>query len=192
MIFLIRHFEKDSKPYDKLIESYFQYTLNRPLSELGVEHAKKAAYYLKHHNSIVVSSNFKRSLQTANVLTEKNILTDERLGERVLCDERHSNLFKEYNERSLSDWNWSAPGGESMESVADRMKQAIDEFSSIYSDKNLVIVSHSRSLQAFLGLYCEGLEAYKNSNVSLIVKYGEIITIEPADNRYRFNGLRAI
>ena len=163
-------------------QSYSKFTEQIPLSPRGEEHAREIAeYFAKEHRiHTIITSGFVRALQTAEIIsshTKAQVVVDDRLRERVLCtDELGIETIQNYNQRSLVDWEWKAPGGESMNEVADRFKGVIDEV--LIHTSDVVIVSHSRTIQAYMGKYTKDTTfEYLSKVPEMLITYGTILEI---------------
>lgn len=188
MIYLVRHLEKTHPIFNPTERSYYEHTRTVSLTEGGRLHAMRVAMFLqkKIQTCTIVSSDFTRAQETAYIIGEHlhvPPLVDPRLSERVLCaNDVTPEKISYYNIRSLQDWSWRAPGGESMRDVAIRMRQAVESAqNAIEGDEDLVVISHSRAIQAMLGVYFQNTpdaKYYLSSDPALIIDYGAVIQID--------------
>ncbi len=185
MIYLLRHLQKDYGVFDANHETYADYTKKLPLTAAGRSNAQKIAAKLSKQvakNTKIISSDFRRASETAEIIATHlgiELEIDPRLAERTLATGDFSmEEIRGFNEVSLRDWNWAAPGGESMSAVAERMRQAIKDAKNRGED--LIVVSHSRSLQAYLSTVKDASisSRFQSSDVDFRVQYGEIIILK--------------
>lgn len=183
MIYIIRHTEKD-RPIRAKNENYSSYTMNIGLAKDGVIRAEKIANYLMQNANItkIISSRFARAIQTAEIigkLLDVETSVDRRLDERTLCADKISiETVNRYNEISLNDWGWAAPGGESMVDVSNRVHDLISELNKTELNGDILLVSHSRALQAFIGNTGKNKYAqHLREEPSAMIEYGEILKI---------------
>ncbi|OHB20225.1 MAG: hypothetical protein A2854_04410 [Parcubacteria group bacterium RIFCSPHIGHO2_01_FULL_56_18] len=126
------------------------------LTKKGEDEAREATRNFGRHIDIIVSSPFKRTHETADMVAEtlgmhkKDIVLDPRLGEY--------NLGK-FNGLSLDEWHEKFPasierfskgpeGGENDTQVKQRMMAVFEELEKKYKDKSILIVSHGTPLWA--------------------------------------------
>lgn len=181
-IYLLRHTEK-FKPARKSDESYSQFTGRIGLSDFGREQANGLGKnFSENYNfQYIFTSDFRRTRETAEIIckyTKSEIKIDKRLNERILCvDGIENNEVAKYRQLTHSDWGYSAPGGESMNAVADRVKAVIDEIRNTYNnDEDIFVISHARTIQAYMHRYSQNkTKDFRSENT--IVEYGELFKI---------------
>lgn len=183
MIYIIRHMEKERHEPVSEGQSYAEYTRTIGLTPAGAARAIRVADFFAHraHVRRIVSSDFRRALQTAEIIGKTlnvHVEVDDRLGERVLCnDGTTTEQIDRYNRKSLADWSWRAPGGESMDEVSDRLSAAITMLDDDPTGDTLLI-SHSRAIQAYAGRTDnDNALHYTSSDPSIIIPYGMILGI---------------
>ena len=138
---------------------------NVPLTELGKQEAYNAGLMLKKYNfDYVFTSDLNRTIETCNII--KNVLNQDftiksssKLNERnygILSGKTKEELTEKFGSDQLKKWRRSywdkPPEGENLDDVKYR-------FGSYYRDdikplldqnKNVLLISHSNSLRAFL------------------------------------------
>jgi len=127
------------------------------LSKQGVEQAKKLALRLKHNEiDAIYSSDLKRALNTAQIITSKHNLAV------IPCKELREIDFGELEgmtfdeiQRYYPDWdgvdsNESIPNGESLSQFASRIELFIARLVEQTDDKTVLVVAHGGSLQVLV------------------------------------------
>jgi len=172
------------------LENRFTGWTDVPLTDLGIEEAKKAGQLmLKHKISIdlIFSSILQRANKTAelsikemnlhNLWENKELIMskDVNLNERDYGDLVGLNkeeTAKKYGKEQVHIWRRSydvpPPKGESLKNVVERVKPYFEKYiaPNIYNKKNVLIVAHGNSLRATMiqvGLY----KASEISNIEL-------------------------
>ena len=181
MIYIIRHTKKEQHGSIPEGQSYLEYTKGVPLTAEGELHAERIADFLSVHANIqsIVASPYKRTLQTATIigdLLDVPVKIDDNLRERELCSGSMSmEEIYGYNENSLRDWGWSAPGGESMDTVFRRFKKAFDA-SAKPANRDVLLVSHSRAIQAYAGNVKNDKKlGYRSADPRMIIPSGFVL-----------------
>lgn len=141
-IYLIRHGEKEIFPGDP------------PLTEKGIEQAKKTANYLKDQKVVGIwSSPSLRTRQTAEyIATEINvpIQIDTALRERMNWDANHFASFEEFLklwDKATEDRYFTPPVGDSSVAAGNRLGAFLSESQ---NDGNMVYVTHGGVISDFL------------------------------------------
>ena len=116
-----------------------------PLTIKGIKQAKELGIIFKDINfDIVFSSPLLRAIDTARLITKKTIHLDERLIERDYgLNERK--LIKDTNPEEIWDYNLNTDKYEN-ETVKDILKRTADFINFLkenYSDKTILVVTHS-------------------------------------------------
>lgn len=143
----------------------FQGRSNSPLTELGVEQAKKLSQHLKDIDfKKVYSSPQDRALQTTKLLLgDKNIeitTIDEfqeiNMGkvEGIPREEFEKNYPIEYHNfwNNAMDYNPSAYNGESYEEILDRVKLGLEKLIKENNNGNILVISHGVTLKAIFNI----------------------------------------
>ena len=172
------------------LENRFTGWTDVPLTDLGIEEAKKAGQLmLKHKISIdlIFSSILQRANKTAELsikemnlhnlwenkelIMSKDVNFNERdYGDLVGLNKEET--AKKYGKEQVHIWRRSydvpPPKGESLKNVVERVKPYFEKYiaPNIYNKKNVLIVAHGNSLRATMiqvGLY----KASEISNIEL-------------------------
>lgn len=119
--------------------------LNRPLSERGIEDAKKVTEMLKNESiNVLISSPYKRAIQTIEGLTGIygiDIVIEEDFKERLLS-EKPLNDFDSAIAKVWEDYSFSWEGGESNVVAQNRGVRALEKVLERYEGKNIAIGTH--------------------------------------------------
>ncbi|MBO5143468.1 MAG: histidine phosphatase family protein [Clostridia bacterium] len=144
MIYIVRHGQTDWN-----VEGRYGGRTNIPINETGIEQAKQVKELLKDIDfDIVISSPLIRAYKTAQIITDKDIITDERIVERS-NGELEGKLKTEIAEIiNYNDENEKRYNIESIVEFRKRIKSFFDEITSKYKKENVLVVTH-----AGVGLY---------------------------------------
>lgn len=126
----------------------------RPLTEEGKKDSAIVYEFLKDKKiDAFYCSPYKRSLDTiadAAAFFGKEIITDERLGEREKGpDGNNHEMFR----KRWADHDYHEEGGESLAMVQKRNMEALNEILSENIDKEIVIGTHGTALSTILNFY---------------------------------------
>lgn len=157
----------------------FQGRSNSPLTEVGVEQAKKLSQYLKDIDfKKVYSSPQDRALQTTKLLLgDKNMeitTIDEfqeiNMGkvEGIPREEFEKNYPIEYHNfwNNALDYNPSAYNGESYEEILHRVKLGLEKLIIENNDGNILVISHGVTLKAIFNVINEkGIDEFSKQPV---------------------------
>lgn len=157
----------------------FQGRSNSPLTELGVEQAKKLSQHLKDIDfKKVYSSPQDRALQTTKLLLgDKNMeitTIDEfqeiNMGkvEGIPREEFEKNYPIEYHNfwNNTMDYNPSAYNGESYEEILDRVKLGLEKLIKENNNGNILVISHGVTLKAIFNIINEkGIDEFSKQPV---------------------------
>lgn len=157
----------------------FQGRSNSPLTELGVEQAKKLSQHLKDIDfKKVYSSPQDRALQTTKLLLgDKNMeitTIDEfqeiNMGkvEGIPREEFEKNYPIEYHNfwNNAMDYNPSAYNGESYEEILDRVKLGLKKLIKENNNGNILVISHGVTLKAIFNIINEkGIDEFSKQPV---------------------------
>jgi len=121
------------------------------LSEKGIRENEKLGEQLKQFSfQTIYSSPLRRALQTAQAIQKHNndsrIITDERLMERNLGILQGKAYPEPYVETDMYE------GMETIESVAERSANFLDEIKRNHSNETIVLVSHGYIIKVMLAL----------------------------------------
>ena len=158
-LYLIRHGSLNAVCTGKLVGQNDQ-----PLSEKGIEEAKACGRFL--HNAGIeaaYSGNLKRVLETVEAVRSAASdipipRIDTRLNEcdfGLWCmkdastmDDSEKEIFAQWN---MGNWNFSFPGGETMQAFADRTRAALNDIIKAEKDSERVaIFSHGGVIMSLL------------------------------------------
>ncbi|WP_232697460.1 histidine phosphatase family protein [Brevibacillus daliensis] len=122
------------------------------LTESGIEQAEKLADFLHHKNiDSVISSPFERAYRTIEPFATRSgidILTDDRLQERVLIGESHPDWLAML-QKTFEDRDLCYQGGESSNVAMNRAASVLQEV--LHSEsQNVVLVSHGNLITLLL------------------------------------------
>lgn len=157
----------------------FQGRSNSPLTEVGVEQAKKLSQYLKDIDfKKVYSSPQDRALQTTKLLLgDKNMeitTIDEfqeiNMGkvEGIPREEFEKNYPIEYHNfwNNALEYNPSAYNGESYEEILHRVKLGLEKLIIENNDGNILVISHGVTLKAIFNVINEkGIDEFSKQPV---------------------------
>ena len=148
------------------LENRFTGWVDVPLSNNGIEEAKKAAILLKDFKiDIAYTSKLKRAIDTLQIILDSRktdpipVIENETLNERNYGDLQGLNkaeVAKQYGDEQVLVWRRSydvtPPGGESLKNTAAR---AIPYFRSVICadlshGSNVLVVAHGNSLRAIV------------------------------------------
>lgn len=133
-----------------------------PLNEHGRQQAERLANYIRHIGlRCLYTSDLRRALETANILTEKlgfAPIPDARLRERnigewqgLTIDEMRAWYPEEYEKLLTDAENYRVPGGESRADVRKRMVEAFADILKQDKGETVGIISHTTAIHALLG-----------------------------------------
>jgi len=138
--------------------------VDEPLTESGIKAAHELAETLKiggKHYDLILTSPLQRAAQTAanigtvlNIPVEQELLLYERdFGELSgLTWEEFVNKYPELAKINQPQYQPNLPGGESIETVVNRVQQFLTNAGERYEGKNVVVVTHSGVIRILLRL----------------------------------------
>lgn len=144
-LILVRHGQTD---WNK--KGIMQGKTDVPLNETGKNQALEVKNRLKNRKiDICFSSPLKRAIMTAKIITDIDILIDERLVERYMgfLEGKPRNLYKAENYYDLK-LNSSKYEVESIKDLLSRANEFICNIKEKYSDKTILVVSHGATIRA--------------------------------------------
>ena len=156
ILWLVRHGQTDWN-----IEGRYQGQADTSLNPTGIAEAGEAAQQLAGRPfQKVYSSDLTRAKQTAELIARPRnatILVDPRLRE-ISLGEWEGQLFnliqvsypQEVAQRELTPLTFRAPGGESIEDIWRRVKQAVNDINAQNPGEEVVVVSHGLVLATLL------------------------------------------
>ncbi len=156
-LILVRHAESEWNPIGR-----YQGLLDPDLSERGKQQAKLLAQELsKEHIDTIYSSPLKRTYATAleiakvkglDVIKEDRIIEiDHGVWSGMLVEEVMEKYPEDFRRWLEEPHKVEFPGGESLRSVFNRVKEFLDEVKKKHREKTVVVVSHTVPIRA---MYC--------------------------------------
>ncbi len=182
MIYIIRHGQTDWN-----VEGRYQGRIDIELNETGINQAKQIYDELKDIKfDKVFSSPLKRALQTARIITDDNIIVDNRLIERSNGDlegklKHECNIDIDFNNPNENRLN--------IENILDfrkRIKNFFDDMTINYNDENILVVTHA-GVGIYARCYFEG-EPIDSDYSKYKLKNGEVIKYD--QELFRRNKIR--
>ena len=134
---------------------------NSPLTELGLAQAEELAEGMDRFPlDMIFTSDLGRAVQTADAVGKRrkievqptHALREMGFGEwegKTIPEitEKYADIYKVWrNEPHLSE----IPGGETLQTIQDRLKSFIDELNEKYDGKHILLVSHSVTVRVLL------------------------------------------
>jgi 2,3-bisphosphoglycerate-dependent phosphoglycerate mutase len=146
-VFFVRHAEPNYDNHDDR---------SRELSPRGMEDRKKVTSFLADKNiDIVISSPFKRAVDTVQDFADKNGLPVE-----IVEDFRERKVdscwiedFASFSKKQWSDFSFKLSDGECLKEVQERNISALNNVLEQYSGKNIVVGSHGTALSTIINFY---------------------------------------
>jgi len=160
LLILVRHGETLWNTQGK-----YQGRKDSPLTETGLNHAKKIGDYLKENNfeiKKIYTSPIKRAFETASIIGEKINLKpikedllkeiDYGLFEGRTFTEISEKFPKEAKERKEGKYSFVSPEGESYKHMdKERIKPFLEKIMEIHANDTVLVVSHSGPCRLILG-----------------------------------------
>ena len=147
-IYAVRHGQTDWNH-----EGRIQGQSNTRLNDEGRAEARAAAEIIPRDAEFIITSPMARAVETAEIINKQlglEIVQDDRLKERSFGD--YEGLLRtQIDITPLFGWNPDSrpPNGETSGEMANRVFSFIDDAAKKYSDKTILIVTHSQILRAF-------------------------------------------
>ena len=149
-VYFVRHAQPNNKNHDDL---------QRELTQKGLEDRKLVTEYLCEKGiDVVLSSPFKRAVQTVAHFAEKNdlpILSVPDFRERKV-ESGWIEDFEDFCRRQWEDFSYKRFDGESLEEVQRRNVKALNKVLEDYPEKTIVIGSHGTALSTIINFYDPG------------------------------------
>lgn len=168
MIYVVRHGQTDYN-----VEGRYGGRIDIPLNEEGRRQAEIVKELLKNIKfDLVFSSPLIRAYETANIITDSDIIKDDRLIERDNGD-LEGKLKSEIKE--IIDFNNPNFNKYNIESITDFRKRVYDFLNEItnYKNKNILIVTHA-GVGIYIRCYFEG-EPIDNDYSKYKIKNCEVL-----------------
>ena len=168
MIYIVRHGQTDYN-----LEGRYAGRIDVELNEKGIEQANIIKEELKNiHFDIVFSSPLKRALTTASIITNNEIIVDNRIIERS-NGKLEGKLKTEINDDiDFNDPNLTKYNIENITDFRNRIYNFFDEITK-YKDKNILVVTHA-GVGIYARCYFEG-EPINNDYSKYKIKNCEVI-----------------
>lgn len=168
MIYIVRHGQTDYN-----LEGRYAGRIDVELNEKGIEQANIIKEELKNiHFDIVFSSPLKRALTTASIITNNEIIVDNRIIERS-NGKLEGKLKTEINDDiDFNDPNLTKYNIENITDFRNRIYNFFDEITK-YKDKNILVVTHA-GVGIYARCYFEG-EPDNNDYSKYKIKNCEVI-----------------
>lgn len=147
VLYVVRHGQTDKNKFG-LVQGQTEADLN----DVGISEAKKLQPLVKNLNiDVVISSPLRRAKDTAKIITDDKypINTDDRLIERDwgMCEGAHIDEVD-----TVKCWNFflntDNNGIERVRDLLMRVSDFLEDIKVKYSDKNVLVVTHSAILRA--------------------------------------------
>ena len=147
VLYVVRHGQTDKNKFG-LVQGQTEADLN----DVGISEAKKLQSLVKNLNiDVVISSPLRRAKDTAKIITDDKypINTDDRLIERDwgMCEGAHIDEVD-----TVKCWNFflntDNNGIERVRDLLMRVSDFLEDIKVKYSDKNVLVVTHSAILRA--------------------------------------------
>ena len=151
MIYIVRHGQTDWN-----VEGRYQGRIDIELNETGINQAKEIFEELKNVKfDIVFSSPLKRALQTAKIISNHDIVIDNRLIERCNGDlegklKSECNIGIDFNNPNENRLNI-----ENILEFRKRINDFFDDITTNYQDQNILVVTHA-GVGIYARCYFEG------------------------------------
>lgn len=143
-IYLVRHGKTKWNILGKM-----QGCTDIPLSKVGEKQAELVKKRINDKIDVCFSSPLKRAIKTANIITDTNVIIDERLLERKMgnYEGKETRLYngKKYWNYKL---NYSDNGVEPVQDLFKRTSEFINDLKKNYKDQTILIVSHGATIRA--------------------------------------------
>lgn len=125
------------------VQGKFQGRIDTELTEVGISQVKKSETELKKINfDMVFVSPLKRAIDTAKIITDKELTIDSRIIERSFGSLEGNDSIPDYEDR-INEF-----GIEPLEDIKKRVNNFLDEIKEKYADKeNILIVTHEAVAQ---------------------------------------------
>lgn len=146
-VYFVRHAEPNYENHDDML---------RELSPRGMVDRKLVTVFLSDKKiDVVLSSPFKRAVDTVADFAEKNKLTIETIDDfrERRVDSCWIEDFAAFSKRQWSDFNYKLSDGECLNEVQARNITALNIVLETYQGKNIVIGSHGTALSTIINYY---------------------------------------
>ncbi len=168
MIYIVRHGQTDWNLLTKR-----QGHTNIPLNAEGIKQANMLKEKLKDVSfDVVFSSPLDRAIKTAEIVTDKDIIIDNRLIERN--NGKFEGLTREQinNLKIQDDYSDEKYGLESLDHLQERANSFLKDVLQKYANKNILIVTHGGliiNLRCYLDGIPDDISSYALSNCDIYI-----------------------
>ena len=146
-VYYVRHAEPNYENHDDML---------RELTPKGMEDRKLVTAFLSDKDiDVVLSSPFKRAVDTVADFAEKNSLSIETIDDfrERRVDSCWIEDFAAFSKKQWSDFEYKLSDGECLKEVQDRNIAALNTVLEKYNGKNVVIGSHGTALSTIINYY---------------------------------------
>ncbi|MDO5557105.1 MAG: histidine phosphatase family protein [Clostridia bacterium] len=171
MIYIVRHGQTNWN-----LEGRYQGRIDIELNEKGIGQAEKIREELKDIKfDKIFASPLKRAYRTAEIISNGDIIKDERLIER--CNGELEGKLKEdcTDAVDFTDPNEKRFGIEPLPLFRKRITDFLDDIVEKYKEKDILVVTHA-GVSIYIKCYFEG-EPYDNNYSKLKLKNCEVLKI---------------
>lgn len=148
-IYFVRHGQTDFNAG----KAYASGDIDHELNEIGIEQAEQTRDQLQNKTfDVVISSPLRRAKKTAEIINERHNLEiqfDERLKERFSGPLSQAPNLEAWHKSFDFDDEFIVEGGEMATDFFTRVYSFLDDLSTNYGDKTILIVSHGGVRHAF-------------------------------------------
>lgn len=156
--FILRHGKSKANEEEIIVSDPVEGTTAYGLVREGREQARKGVEKalqekLLDENTIIISSDFTRARETAEIAREvlkaQNVVLNPKLRERFfgLFEKTHNSNYEKVWADDKTFFNHKNNGVESTEEVLTRITSLMRELERSYAGKNILLVSHGDALQ---------------------------------------------
>jgi len=156
--FILRHGKSSANEEGIIISDPKNGILSYGLVEEGRQQVKASAKKAKEEKvldkkTIIVSSDFSRALETAEITREVlgcgQVIVSTKLRERNFGDweKTHNSNYQRVWDDDIKDANHKVNNDESAQEVLDRTSSLINDLEEEYTGKNILLISHGDALQ---------------------------------------------
>jgi broad specificity phosphatase PhoE len=170
MIYIVRHGETDWNKAGRI-----QGQTDIKLNANGIKQAQELAEQVKNLPiDICICSPLSRTVETAKIIFDGEIILDKRLAERSYGS------YEGGASQNLRTWDTKIKYQADIESIfaiMERTKNFLDEVKSKYNDKNVLLVTHGGTIRAMRG-HLDGIPESGDLYDLPIVKNCEILSYD--------------
>ncbi|MDX1442119.1 MAG: histidine phosphatase family protein [Nitrosopumilaceae archaeon] len=171
-----------------------------PLTETGIDQAKKAAEFLEHMNiSAIYSSPIERAKHTADIVGEHNSV-DVRIDDRLIeldmgkftgmpyneIFSNHGNVFLKFYS---GDLEIAHNGVETFPQVKKRVLEMVEHVIEKHPDENVVLVTHMDPIKAMLSTV---VDLSPNNLFELIIANASINVFKEYEKKFSVAGINVM